>query len=339
MAPVPGANWSLLVEQPIAEAFAPIYATLTRTAALLCGGAALAAILAVWLARRMTHPIRMLEEGTRRIGAGEFEYRIAIRSGDELEKLAVQFNQMANELAVSQERSERIARLKRFLAPQVAELVEKAGDDAVLAGQRAEVVVIFCDLRGFTALSSKAEPEQLMRVLGDYFEALGSVITSYEATVTSFSGDGLMALLNAPVPCADPAKRGVEMATAMQEVVQRLIAEWHTRGHEVGFGVGIAMGWATVGGIGYEGRLEYTAVGNVVNLAARLCAAAIDRQILIDTVAAEAMRGSEVPLIALGMRRIKGYDQPIQMYEAGTRAHRSSKSVAPEYRVERAAKS
>ena len=135
---------------------------------------------------------------------------------------------MAQELAISQDRSERIARLKRFLAPQVAELVEKAGDESVLAGQRAEVVAVFCDLRGFTAFSAHAEPDDIMQVLREYYEALGAIITRYEATLTNFSADGLMVLVNAPVPCAEPPLRAVEMAIDMQEAIQRLIPEWRS---------------------------------------------------------------------------------------------------------------
>ena len=165
MASIPSVGWTVFVEQPQAEAFAPLYASLWRTGGLLLAATVFAAALAYWLARRMTGPIRLLEEGTDKIGAGQFDHRINIATGDELERLAVRFNQMAQELAISRDRSERIARLKRFLAPQVAELVEKSGDESVLAGQRAEVVAVFCDLRGFTAFSAHAEPEDIMQVL------------------------------------------------------------------------------------------------------------------------------------------------------------------------------
>jgi adenylate cyclase len=313
MAAIPGADWMIFVEQPLSEAFAPIYTALWRTGALLLAGAVFAAALAYWLARRMTGPIRQLEEGTERIGAGQFDHRIDIATGDEFERLATRFNQMAGELAVSQERSERIARLKRFLAPQVAELVEMAGDESVLAGQRAEVVVVFCDLRGFTAFSARSGPEEIMQVLGDYYEALGSIITRYEATLTSFSGDGLMVLVNAPVPRADPALRAVEMAIDMQKVVQKLIAGWRSRGYKIGFGVGLAMGPATVGRIGYENRIDYTAIGNVVNLASRLCSSAEDAQILVDPALTEAVR-DKFPLVALGARRFKGFDKELAVY-------------------------
>src|SRR5919112_1809685 len=179
-APVPGPNWTVLVDQPLSEAFGPIYRALIRTGGLLAAGSLLAVLLASVLARRMTGPIQVLREGTERVGAGQFDHRIEIKTGDELQRLADSFNAMAAELAVSQERQERIAKLKRFLAPQVAELVDRTGDDGVLDGRRTEVVAVFCDLRGFTAFSARALPEEVMSVLSQYYEALGRIITRYE---------------------------------------------------------------------------------------------------------------------------------------------------------------
>jgi class 3 adenylate cyclase len=312
-APVSGPEWTVMVEQPLSEAFGPIYAALWRTGGLLLAGGAFAGLLAYALARRMTQPIRLLEEGTERIGAGQFDHRIEIRTGDELQRLADSFNAMAAELALSQERQERIAKLKRFLAPQVAELVDRKGDDGVLEGHRTEVVAVFCDLRGFTAFSAKASPEEVMSVLSEYYEALGRIITQFAATLTSFSGDGLMVLVNAPVPVAEPALRAVDMAMEMQRSVQELVTGWGERGHRIGFGVGLAMGPATVGRIGYESRFDYTAIGSVVNLAARLCASAADREILLDEEIADAVRGKRA-LIPLGTRPLKGYDEEMPVY-------------------------
>lgn len=313
MAPVPDIDWSVLVHQPVAEAFGPIYAALWRTGTLLFAGAIFAGALAYWLAGRMTGPIRLLEEGADRVGAGQFDHRIEIRTGDELGRLATRFNQMAGELALSQERSERINRLKRFLAPQVAELVDRTGDDSMLHSQHVEVVVVFGDLRGFTAFSARAEPDVIMGVLGEYYEALGTIVARHGATLTNFSGDGLMVLLNAPVPCPDPALRAVEMAVEMQTVAQALIMRWRARGHALGFGVGLAMGPATVGQIGSESRLDYTAVGNVVNLASRLCSSAENGQVLVDSAAAAMVEG-RMPLISLGTRALKGYDEPVAVF-------------------------
>lgn len=317
MAHIPSVDWSVIVKQPVAEAFGPIYAALWRTAALLIAGAAFAAALAYWLAQRMIGPIRLLEDGVARIGAGQFDHRISLATGDEFERLATRFNEMAAELAVSRERSERISRLRRFLAPQVAELVDRAGGDSVLDGRRVEVVVVFCDLRGFTAFSARAEPETIMGVLGEYYDALGRVVSAHGATLTNFSGDGMMVLVNAPVPCPDPALRAVAMAIDMQRSVQRLLAEWRALGHRLGFGVGLAMGPATVGRIGSEGRLDYTAIGNVVNLASRLCSSAETSEILIDRVAAHAV-GSSVPLVELDARVLKGFDERVPVFAVAT---------------------
>lgn len=323
MASIQGVGWTVLVEQPEHEAFAPIYAAFWRTGGLLLGAMILAAALAYWLAGRMSGPVRLLEEGARLIGAGQFKHRINISTGDELERLASRFNEMAQELENSQERKERIARLRRFLSPQVAELVERSGDEEMLIGQRAEVVVTFCDLRGFTAFSTVAEPEEIMRLLADYYQVLGSIVTRYQVTVTNISADGLMVLVNAPVPCAKPALRAVEMAIAMQDEVQRLIGGWRERGYSIGFGIGLAMGWATVGSIGYEGRHDYTAIGNVVNLASRLCSSAEDRQILLDSVVAQAVMAT-TPLVVLGPRQFKGYDKELIVYKVATDIANSS---------------
>lgn len=315
MAPIQGVGWSVIVTQPIVEAFGPIYAALWRTAALLIAGALLAATLAYWLTHRLTGPIRLLEDGAARIGAGQFDHRIDLATGDELERLAIRFNEMAGELAVSQERSERINRLKRFLAPQVAELIDRLGSDHLLDGRRVEVAVVFCDLRGFTAFSARAEPEAVIGVLGEYYDVLESVVRTHEATLTNFSGDGAMILFNAPVACADPALRAVAMARDMQLRVQALLAARRGLDHRLGFGVGLAMGPATVGRIGSGGRLDYTAVGTVVNLASRLCSAAGDFEILLDRAAAQAV-GSRLPLVELEARRLKGFDKPVSIFAA-----------------------
>jgi adenylate cyclase len=220
---------------------------------------------------------------------------------------------MAAELALSQERSERIARLKRFLAPQVAELVEGSDQEALLDSHRAEVVAIFCDLRGFTSFSHAARPEEMMGLVQEYYEALGEIITRYEATLTCFMGDGLMLLLNAPVPCPNPALRAVQMGMEMQAAVQQLMLRWRARGHNIGFGMGLAKGPAIVGRIGYEGRSDYTAIGNVVNLASRICGGAEDGQILMDAAVAAEI-GSELPLMPLGSRMLRGLSDAVSVF-------------------------
>lgn len=312
-AAIPGPDWTVVVQQPLSEAFGPIYAALWRTAMLVVASTIFSGLLAYALARRMTEPIRQLEEGTKRIGAGVFDHQIQIETGDEFQRLADSFNKMAGELGIARENQERIARLRRFLAPQVADLVDQTGDDSVLEGRRAEVVVLFCDLRGFTAFCAGAEPERIMGVLSEYHEALGRTITTFAATLVSFSGDGLMVLVNAPVPVKEPALRAIDLAVEMQRSVQELIAGWRARGCAVGFGVGLAYGSATVGRIGYGNRFDYAAIGSVTNLAARLCASAADREILIDARLAEVVKDRR-PLKRLGSRSIKGYLETMPVF-------------------------
>jgi class 3 adenylate cyclase len=220
---------------------------------------------------------------------------------------------MAGELAISQERSERISRLKRFLAPQVAELVESAGEEALLNSSRTEIVVVFCDLRGFTSFASHAGPEEVMGLLRDYYQALGAIITRYEATLTNMAGDGLMMLLNAPMPMQDATLVGARMTIDMQRAVQSLVRGWRARGYRIGFGIGLAKGVATVGRIGYEGRLDYTAIGSVVNLASRLCAAADNGQILIDGVAASEIV-TAIRVTTLGSQPLRGFKDNIVVH-------------------------
>jgi class 3 adenylate cyclase len=311
---VPAANvgWTVIGQQPVLEAFASIRAALWRSLVLIVVGALFALALAYWLAHRMSGPIRQLEEGVARVGTGQFDHRITISSGDELEQLVHRFNEMAEELGVSQQKSERINRLKQFLAPQVAELVEHS-DERLLDGQRREVVAIFGDLRGFTAFSARAEPDVIMAVLREYYEAAGAVTTRYEATLIRFAGDGVMVLVNAPVVRESPAHHGLRLAIDMQAAVQAVVNSWSAGDYAMGFGVGIAMGPATVGTIGYEGRVDYTAIGNVVNLASRLCGSADDAQILVDPVIAERVKDS-IALVSLGEWTIKGYDHPLEVF-------------------------
>jgi adenylate cyclase len=305
-------GWTVIAQQPVSEAFASIRAMLWRSTALILIGALVAAALAYSLAHRMSGPIRQLEDGAQRIGAGQFDHRITMSSGDELEQLANRFNEMAAELAASKQKSERINRLKQFLAPQVAELVEHS-NERMLEGQRRDVVAIFGDLRDFTAFSARADPDVIMTVLREYYEAVGAVITRHEATLTRFSGDGVMVLVNAPIARDNPALRGLRLAIDLQAAVQSLVVGWRAKGHAIGFGMGIAMGPAIVGTVGYEGRLDYTAIGSVVNLASRLCAAAKDAQILIDPVVADGVKDS-IALQSFGVRRIRGLEHPLQIF-------------------------
>jgi class 3 adenylate cyclase len=176
---------------------------------------------------------------------------------------------------------EKVGHLKRFLSPQLAEIVLSSKSGDLLKSHRRDITVVFCDLRGFTAFSGTGEPEEVMGVLREYHEAMGALIFRFEGTLERFTGDGLMVVFNDPIPCEDPSVRGVKMAVAMRERMAALGQKWHMFGHELGFGVGIAQGYATLGEIGFEGRLDYTAIGTVTNLASRLCDKAESGQILV----------------------------------------------------------
>src|SRR5499427_2820947 len=185
---------------------------------------------------------------------------------------------------------ERIGRLKRFLPPQVAQLVS-SGDERVLESHRREVTVVFCDLRDFTAFAEAAEPEEVIAVLREYHATLGTLIDKFEGTVERFAGDDLLVLFNDPLPCPDPSLRAVCMAVEMRSAVAALAEKWRMSGHALGFGIGIAHGFATLGCIGFEGRFQSSATGTVANLASRLCDAARNGQILVDAKVHAALNG------------------------------------------------
>jgi adenylate cyclase len=205
---------------------------------------------------------------------------------------------------------ERINRLKWFLAPQIAETVVSSGGETILESHRRDIVVLFCDMRGFTAFSETAEPEDVMAVLREYHGALGPLVHRYEGTLDRFTGDGMLVVFNDPVPCPDPAIRAVRLAVDMRDAAASLARSWTARGHEIGFGVGIAQGYATLGRIGFEGRFDYTAIGTVTNVAARLCAEAKDGQILVTQRVAAAI-DKIAELKQLGDIAFKGLARPI----------------------------
>jgi adenylate cyclase len=206
---------------------------------------------------------------------------------------------------------ERMNRLRRFLSPQVAELILSSEDDRLLDSHRRDVTVLFCDLRGFTAFSETAEPEEVMNILGEYYAGVGAIIHKYQGTIEHFAGDGLMAILNDPLPCPDPCVHAVRMAVEMQTAVGDLTAKWHKRGFDLGFGVGIAHGYATLGRVGFEGRFDYAAIGAVTNLASRLCDEAKDGQVLIDAKVWVAV-DEIAELEAVQDLKLKGFQRPIK---------------------------
>jgi adenylate cyclase len=208
---------------------------------------------------------------------------------------------------------ERMRELKWFLSPQIAELILSSGREHVLETHRSNITVVYCDLRGFTTFAETAAPEEVMLLLTEYHATLGALVNKYEGTVERFVGDAIMVLFNDPLPCPDPSLRAVKMAMEMRDSVTALGAKWRKLGHEIGFGIGIAQGYATLGRIGYEGRYDYAAVGTVTQLATRLCAEARNDQILIDAkvkAAIEDVIGTE----SCGELTLNGFSRPMRAY-------------------------
>ena len=205
---------------------------------------------------------------------------------------------------------ERMARLKRFFAPALAELIVSSGNEHILESHRRDVAVLFCDLRGFTAFAESAEPEELMTLLHDYHAALVPLIQTFEGTLDRFVGDGLMVYFNDPLPCPNPAERAVALAVAMRGAVAALAQTWRRHDYQLGFGIGIAQGFATLGQIGFEGRFDYSAIGTVINTAARLCEAAKDNQILVTSRVAAAV-AAVADLGEIGPLTLKGLSRPL----------------------------
>jgi class 3 adenylate cyclase/CheY-like chemotaxis protein len=206
----------------------------------------------------------------------------------------------------------RLTLLKRFLSPTLAELVLSSGE-SLLESHRREIAVLFADLRGWTAFSVTNEPEEVMGVIRQYHDAMGKLIRRFDATVGWFAGDGLMVWFNDPVPCAAPAARAVELAVDMRAVMAELAAKWRKRGHELDFSVGVALGYATLGTIGYEGRYDYGAVGSVLNLASRLCDESAPGEILVNERVFAEIDGA-VDAEPAGTLKLKGFTKPIAAF-------------------------
>jgi class 3 adenylate cyclase/HAMP domain-containing protein len=515
-APIPSLGWAVLVERPASEAYAPLYGSMLRTIVLLLFGLGMAVLASLLISRRVVRPMAVLQRGAARIGAGELEHRIDVRTGDELETLAVEFNRMAAHLQKSyvsleqqvEERTRELAqavaelqalgevsravsstldletvlstiithavqlsgaqggvlyeydeatqtfhlrathgtkqelvdtlqavpirlgegavggaaamhapvaipdcldeqavvlpqvrslmirlgyrsllavpllfekqifgglvvyrseagpfptpsvqllqtfatqsvlalqnarhfrevtawnrtleqrvaeqltalegmdRMKRFFSPRLAELLVSSGSEQLLESHRREVTVVFCDLRGFSAFAETAAPEEVKEILHQYHTAMGELIFRFEGTLERFTGDGLMVFFNDPLPCPDPAARAVRMAVGMRQRMRELTETWRQRMHQLDFGVGIAQGYATLGMIGFEGRVDYAAIGPVTNLAARLCDQALGGQILISQrVFAEVQ--ALVHADPQGELVFKGFRQPMPVF-------------------------
>ncbi len=205
---------------------------------------------------------------------------------------------------------ERLGRLKRFFSPQLAELIVSGSAEDPLKTHRREVTVVFLDLRGFTAFAETSDPEEVMGVLREYHAEMGKLVLEHEGTLERFTGDGMMIFFNDPIPVPNPAERAIRMAVAMRDRVGELLAKWRKRGYDLGLGVGIAQGYATIGAIGFEGRWDYGAIGTVTNLAARLCGEAKPGQILISQRLLSTVEDL-VEVEPAGELTLKGFHRPI----------------------------
>jgi adenylate cyclase len=225
------------------------------------------------------------------------------------------------------EELEGMSRLRRFLSPTLSELILSQGE-GILESHRREIAVLFADLRGWTAFSGNTEPEEVMGVISEFHAAMGKLIVQFEATVGWFAGDGLMAWFNDPVPCPAPAGRAVQMAVEMRNVMAGLTSKWRRRGHELDFSVGIGLGYATLGRIGFDGRYDYGAVGTVLNLASRLCDEAEHRQILVsERVYSEVEELVEAE--PTGEFRLKGFAKPVAAYSITSLKRRPADAGEP----------
>jgi len=248
-----------------------------------------------------------------RVGACLEKKRLHDQEARHRRELAEWNQKLAHRVAEQVAQLERLGRLKRFFSPQLAELIVAGGADDPLKTHRREVTVVFLDLRGFTAFAETAEPEEVMGVLREYHAAMGRLILEHEGTLERFTGDGMMVFFNDPVEVPNPAERAIRMAIAMRHVVNTLAAGWRKRGWDLALGVGIAQGYATIGAIGFEGRMDYGAIGTVTNLAARLCGEAGAGQILASARVAATVEGI-VDADDAGPMTLKGLARPVPVW-------------------------
>ena len=240
---------------------------------------------------------------------------------DDLNKLNQQLEQRVTDQV---NEIERMGRLRRFLSPQVADLIVASGAEKQLESHRREITALFCDLRGFTGFSERSDPEDVMALLREYHASIGGIINKYGGTLERYAGDGVMVVFNDPIPVDNPALQAVLMAIEMRSAIGTLTEKWRKLGHDIGFGIGIAHGFATLGTIGFEGRFDYAAIGTVSNVASRLCDEAKSGQILISPRVLMAVE-KDIAVESVGDFSLKGIRRPLTAYNVldSKAAHRS----------------
>jgi len=247
---------------------------------------------------------------------------IAIENARLLNDLNKLNQQLEQRVADQVSEIDRMGRLRRFLPPQVADLIVASGAEKQLESHRREITALFCDLRGFTGFSESSDPEDVMALLREYHAAIGGIINKYGGTLERYAGDGVMVVFNDPIPIDNPALQAVLMAIDMRAAIEVLIEKWRKLGHDIGFGIGIAHGFATLGTIGFEGRFDYAAIGTVSNVASRLCdeakpgqilisprvLMAVEKDIMVEPVGEFALKGIRRPLTAHNVLATKAAD-------------------------------
>jgi class 3 adenylate cyclase len=299
----------------IVQAESNVVATQRRSSLVLLGVAALSLVssaLIVWLyvGRSIVRRLTGLSGSMLAIAGGNLNAALPDDRGKD------EITSMGDALRVFRDKAlenERLRRLKSFLAPQVAELIVTSGDESVLNSHRRDVAVLFCDLRGFTAFAETSEPEEIMDFLRDYHESLGQLVDKYVGTLERFTGDGLIVLFNDPLPSSDPCLAAARLAVEMRTSVSEVLGRQRQSANDLGFGVGIAYGYATLGRVGFKGRFDYTAIGSVVNLAARLCERAQASQILVDSKVHGEIKG-HMQTESLGEFLPKGFTRPVEVF-------------------------
>jgi class 3 adenylate cyclase len=238
---------------------------------------------------------------------------IAIENARLLNELNKLNQQLEQRVADQVSEIERMSRLRRFLPPQVADLIVASGAEKQLESHRREITALFCDLRGFTGFSESSDPEDVIALLREYHAAIGEIINKYGGTLERYAGDGVMVVFNDPIPVDNPALQAVRMAIDMRAAIGDLVEKWRKLGHDIGFGIGIAHGFATLGTIGFEGRFDYAAIGTVSNVASRLCDEAKPGQILISPRVLMAVE-KDITVEPVGDFALKGIRRPLTAY-------------------------